>query len=501
MPDPLIFMTSDELIKAAFAFEEKYPPAEHYDFRLDADFLACLHTRFAYVEDFLKVSSLVYEHKINFAAIGIMEGKPLIYLNPDRLTFMWKGVHDNKWPVSLFYETLGCLLWHETLHVELRHFRHAGSNSPAAASRWNVAQDMVIDNLIHSRYPGWRNWHSFVDEVNQRIAASGKGNFLQKISVETPAAGEIHISQLLDKNLIVYFNLLELDTSEPDRQRIDEHRYGGTPDPLKKSGGASSGEAPGENIFDQLEGWARSRNEKTSKRPLAQPELGDIIAQKTAEGRRYNLLQVLKRYLRKISLKQKTYSWKKIGRKQPGSRPGIIRKKQPGEVLFVVDTSGSMAGYIQAEFSGLVNELYAAFSRLAKMQGAAFSRFYQLEADEQVRAIKPIENPEALKSLVNGSLKGMGGTDYRPVFEWVVKNWRKSGTTQALPDLILFLTDLDASLDFLNAAKYAAFESRLVWLYTRRGVPVVTPPRGDVCNVFPDDFGANAPYYSEGEHP
>lgn len=489
-------MTSDDLLKTAFAFEGKYPPAEHYDFRKDADFLTFLHTRFAYVEDFLKVSNLSFNPNTKLAAIGIKDEKPVICLNPERLTFLWKGVQNNNWPVALFYETLGCLLWHETLHVELRHFRLPGSHTAAEASRWNVAQDMVIDNLIHSRYNGWRNWGGYVDKINKRIDETGKGGFLKKISVENPAAGEVHISRLLDKNLIVYFNLLEIDTSEPDSQRIDEHQYGGTSDPLTKTKKPSGG-APKEDIFDKLEGWARARNEKAKARPLAQPETGDIIAQKTCEGRRYNLLQVLKRYLRKISLKQKTYSWKKTGRKQPGRRPGIIYKKQPGEVLFVVDTSGSMEAYIQTEFAGLIKELYAAFSRLAKMQGSAFSRFYQLEADQQVRAVKPIENVEALKNLVDGSLKGMGGTDYRPIFEWVLKNWRKSKTAQPLPDLILFLTDLDAPLDFLKAGKYSVFDSRLVWLYTKRGVPADYPPRGNLCNVFPDDFGANSPYYTE----
>jgi len=493
-------MTSDDLLKKAFAFEGKYPPAEHYDFRRDADFLAFLHTRFAFVEDFLKLCGLDYSVKSKLASIGLPEGQPVIRLNPERLTFLRKEAEAGKWPIALLYETLGCLLWHEVLHVELRHFTQA--HSGAESARWNVAQDMVIDNLIHSRYPGWRNWEEYVNRINVLIDKAEKSAYLQKISVGVAAAGEVHISELWARDIVVYFNLLQLDTSDQDKERVDDHEQEGSVDPLVKAGGSGKDKSkPPEDLFDKLESWARKRNEKAAGNAFTKPELGDIIAQKTGEARRYNLLQILKRYLRKISLKQNIHTWKKPGRKQPGRRPGVIHKKHPGEVLFIVDTSGSMKDYIEKEFSGLIKELYFAFSQLTKMQGAAFSRFFQIEADTQVHGITKIESVEGLKALIDGSrLRGMGNTDYQPAFDWTLKHWRKnSGSAQALPDLIFFLTDLDARHDFLLASKYAVLHNRLIWLYTRRGTPYAIPPRGTIYNVFPDDYGANWPYYSEGD--
>ncbi|KAF0125886.1 MAG: hypothetical protein FD189_1307 [Elusimicrobia bacterium] len=491
-------MTSDELIQKAFAFTGKYPAAERYDFRKDGDFADFLHTRFPFVEDFLKLSGLQYDEKCNLAAIGLPDGRPVIFINPDRLTSLYKGAQNGDWSPALFYETLGCLLWHEVLHVELRHFTQP--RGAAENARWNVAQDMVIDNLIHSRYPGWRNWKSMTERINGLIDKAGKGDYLQKIAVDAPAEGEVHIGGLWARDLVVYFNLLEMDVSAEDSQRVDDHRNEPDFDPLSRA--KSPPKAPAEDLFDKLENLARKRNEKAEQAgPMVEPELGDIIAQKTGEARRYNLLQILKRYLRRISLKQKTHTWKKPGRKQPGRRPGVIYKKQPGEVLFIVDTSGSMKDYLQKEFSGLVKELYFAFSQLTKMQGAAFSRFFQLEADTDVRGIKGIDSPAALRELAEGSkLSGRGGTDYRAAFDWTLKRWKENaGSGQALPDLVLFLTDLDARQDFLSAAKYSPFHSRLIWLYTGRGAPFARPPRGVICNVFPDDYGANYPYYTQGD--
>ena len=489
-------MTSDAILNAGFKFEGKYPPAELYNFTKDQAFAAYLHTHFPYVEEFLALNRLVFKATVALAAVKIIAGKAEIQFNPHRLTFLYNGVKEGRWGISDLYEALACLLWHETLHVQLRHFRLPVGMQGQHKERWNLAQDMVIDNLIHSRYPGWRNWEGQVAAINAKIDQQKQGQILKKLSVLKPAAEEFALTSLSDKDLMVYLNLLDVDAGKSQLPHFDEHSFT-EPEP--------DGELPGSQppalddaIIDKLEELARARNEHNERRPFAEEEPGDRIAQKTGEGRRYNLLSILRRYLRRLSFKQKANSWKKVSRKQPAKRPGAIYKKQPGEVLFIVDTSGSMIPFIENGLYGLIDSLYAAFSKLATTQGAAFSRFYELEADEKVKSVYKLKNPAELKMLLQKSFRGMGNTDYRPIFNWVLSNWTITGSVQKLPDLVLFVTDFDTDLGWLRQPRYAPFANRLVWLNTNKMDPAVRPPLGDVCNVFPDDYGASQPYVKQG---
>jgi len=495
-------MTSEEILNAGFKFKGSYPAAELYNFRKDQAFAAYLHIHFPYVEEFIALNTVAFNDAVPFAAISVKNGKAIMQLNPQRLTFLYKGIAEGRWGVSGFYQTLACLLWHEVLHVELRHFRLPGGLPKKNHDCWNVAQDMVVDNLIHSRYPGWRNLAAAVKDINAKIDEQKQGQILKKLAIGEPAAGEIPLTSLSDKDLMVYLNLLDIDCEQPPLPSIDNHEYT-EPDPAgnlpsDKSSGQPGDEVPDLNIdeaiIDQLEELARARNEQNEARSFSEQELGDLLAQKTGEGRRYNLLSILRRYLRRLSFKQKANSWKKSSRKQPGKRPGAIYKKQPGEVLFIIDTSGSMRPFIETGLYGLIESLYAAFSKLATTQGSAFSRFYELEADEKIKSIYQLKNPSELKNLVKKSFRGMGNTDYRPIFNWVLGNWSKTGSMQKLPDLLLFVTDFDTDLGWLKQAKYSPFGNRLVWLNTNKMQPDVRPPLGDVCNVFPDDFGASEPY-------
>jgi predicted metal-dependent peptidase len=493
-------MNSEEILIAAFAFKGEFPPGQRYDFRQDAAFMEYLRTRFPFVDDFLKLSAIEYAEDLAVAAITLKNQAPVIYLNPHRFTYIY-GLTGEGVPAAIIYQTLACLLWHEALHVQLRHFRLPGGFGGDASGRWNLVQDMVIDNIIHSEYPGWRCWQATVDHFNKRIIEKGKQELLRALYVDQPAEGAIRVTALSDKDLMVY--LLQLDEQKPQAPdfHVDEHGYGEKSDEPELNPPPPAprpDEEPGDDLSDaiasKLEELARARNQANADKPFTGQHKGDLIAQKAAEGRRYNLISILNRHLRRLSQKQKTNSWKKVSRKQYGRRPGMIYKKQPGEVLLIIDTSGSMVPFIEKGLSSLLNDLYNAFSKVASMQGAAFSRFYEVEADARIKSVSEVTGLGQLAELSRKAMRGTGNTDYRPVLNWALGNWRDTGSRQKLPDLIFFVTDFDADLKWLEHSKYTPLQRRLIWLNTNKFAPFRNPARGEVYDVFPDDFGVSQPY-------
>jgi len=101
--------------------------------------------------------------------------------------------------------------------------------------------------------------------------------------------------------------------------------------------------------------------------------------------------------------------------------PGLVHSEQH-DLIVAVDTSGSMS---QQDLSRAGSELAA----LADVEPG----ITVLVADASVQQVVP--TCELPGFLGNCRLKGGGGTDHRPVFEWIDMNRRR-------PDLFIGLTDL-----------------------------------------------------------
>lgn len=487
-------MTSEELLIKSFDFKEKYEKNEWYFFEKDSNFMDYLKKNLPSVYDFIYQSVINYREDVIVAGITIEENKPKIYLNPHRITFMHKGVSEYKWDLSLFYETLGCILWHESLHVILRHFAHSDLNA-----RWNVVQDIFIDNLIHSKYQGWRNWSDYIEKLNDKIEKEDKKDILKFLSVDKNLEGKVYIGDLNDSFLYSYLDILSEDAEEQNKRRFDSHFEENLPkegsnekfedfDPGLNKRDESQGNGKRRkkeedfeksDIFDRLASKARERNEKARSNIFSEKNISDIITEKSFEGSKYDLLNIIKKYLKKISYKQKRYTWKKTSRKLYGIRPGILYKKQPGEVLIIIDTSQSMLFFLRKYFASFLKDLYFNFVRLSKIYGA-FSFISYLEADDKITDSKELKNVSDMTELIEKTLKGGGGTDYKPVFDWIEEKRKKEGE-RSFPDLIIFLSDFGTNLDFLKEEKYAFLDNRLLWIYVGIGNYVAkSPPRGDL---------------------
>lgn len=132
--------------------------------------------------------------------------------------------------------------------------------------------------------------------------------------------------------------------------------------------------------------------------------------------------QILKERYRRMAIEHK---WDK-----PSKRyfprfyfPG--RTKAHGiKVVAAIDTSGSMS---KEQITKAISELYGL------TRSFSFLELWVTDCDAQVYEAKKVK-PDELSRLI---LKGGGGTDFRPVFDWVKKQFDNR------IDSLVFFTDLD----------------------------------------------------------
>ena len=473
-------MTSDELINLAFGSQQTYPLCELYIFQNDIFFLEYLQTNFPSVYDFITSKQLKIKHlKDGIAAVTVDQttGQVTLFINYHRITYIRNicfGMETEE-----FYETMACLIMHEQLHYMLKHFR-----VPFEAynhNQLNIAQDMVIDNMIHRINPGWRNWQNFVDEINDTIDKLGKNKLFHKISTEENSQYDL----LNFSDIDVYFYISELKL-ENEQDRIDKHEWNGDEvsedtegkqqeqqsqrednsctsqqsneqdnENSKPSKEESDNETdkPAEDMFDKLASKARERLAQNANRKISKlnnnSELLDKVINKIANGKEHNLFNILKKYIKKMSYKQTTNTWKKISKKQPLKRPGVMYKKTPGEVLIIIDTYGSMHDFINNKIEDTMNGVYTAFAKMAKVYGLP-SKIYKSDVDDRILTFNKINS---VKELYEVKIALGGGNDFQFVFDKLVLNWSKTAkSSQKFPDFILVLTDFGDDFSFLTSS-------------------------------------------------
>ncbi|MCR4663369.1 MAG: hypothetical protein K5622_05745 [Endomicrobiaceae bacterium] len=515
-------MTSDELINLAFSSKEKYPVYELYNFQTDNLFLEYLQNNYPSVYDFITSRQLKVKHlKDGIAAVTVNQttGQVILFINYHRITYIRNICSGLK--IEEFYETLACLIMHEQLHYMLKHFR-----VPFEAynhNQLNIAQDMVIDNMIHRINPGWRNWQNFVDEINNNIKKIDKGSMFREISTEENSQNDL----LNFSDLDIYFYISELKL-ENEQDRIDKHEWNGDevsedpegnqqqqsqqnnnssqkgneeqsseetgePKDSNKEGNDDKPSKPVEDMFDKLASKARERIAQNANRKISQlnnknSDLLDKVINKIANGKEHNLFNILKKYIKKISYKQTTNTWKKISKKQPLKRPGVMFKKVPGEVLIIIDTSGSMHEFINNKIEDTMNGVYSAFAKMAKVYGLP-SKIYKSDVDDRILTFNKITS---VKELYEVKIALGGGNDFQYVFDKLVLNWSKTAkSSQKFPDFILVLTDFGDDFSFLTKPEYKPVENKIIWLYTNFGCNFPLPKAGHVVDVLADDWSTS----------
>ncbi len=149
------------------------------------------------------------------------------------------------------------------------------------------------------------------------------------------------------------------------------------------------------------------------------------------------------------------YSWR-----LPNSRylhlglylPALQSETMP-PVVIAIDTSGSIDDLMLGKFTSELSAI---------MDDAQPERVYVIQCDADIQAVDKYEPGERIAL----DLEGGGGTDFRPVFEWVDR--------QAInPACLIYLTDLAGDFP-VSAPEYP-----VLWAATEDG----SPPWGEVVRI------------------
>lgn len=261
-------------------------------------------------------------------------------------------------------------------------------------------------------------------------------------------------------------------------------------DKKDKADNDSEKELP-QGFDDLMDEWcAKSRARLSQNDERFVPEnalIMDKMMHVIASGKEHNLFNLLQKFIKKISYKQTRYTWKKISKKQPYSKPGVMYKKTPGEVLLMIDTSGSMHDFINEHIAEMAQAIYAAFARMSRVYGVP-SRMYKADVDNRVLNFKKIEKVEELKEI---DLAGGGGNDFEHIFNKLVLHWKEhTHSSQKFPDFILVLTDFGDDWHFLDRPEYKEIAEKIIWLSTDPYYPL-RPSKGYIINVLSDDWSVS----------
>ena len=364
---------------------------------------------------------LVPVHRSSWCATAATDGYHVFY-NP-------------RWVAGLTsFETRG-LLAHEVLHVVFGHGDRRQGRDPR---RWNIACDHAINLLLLEQ--GFRlpaagmadatfnglSAEQIYDRLTERgeDAASGRPAFGGDVDGESgmvPVVGEDLVSP--DHPAVRPLRLPDA----PDMERIREIRVELAAEAGTKLQGVSAG-----RFQRELGGLKRSR---VDWRALLRVWLTDRL---------------------KSDWSSFPFNKKHLHR---GLLLPSLGVEAPREVVFAIDTSGSMQDATLAQLLGELRAFREAFP----------CRVTLLQADAEIQEVRVFEAMDGVEVPQCLAMKGRGGTDFRPVFQWLARE---------APDAVLLY-----ATDGLGTFPKAAPLSPVLWLLMPPHVSVDKIPFGACVEV------------------
>lgn len=286
------------------------------------------------------------------------------------------------------------LLKHEIMHVAYMHHLRRQNRDP---EKWNVAADLVINAL------------------------------LKKSGVELPEGGLVD-EQYADYSTEHVYNMLPDNPGGSGHLPGQQPGNGGFPPPWNFGGVEDHPDNTSEGAQQQLEEDvkqdiinAANTAKMMGKEPAGLDRLIDKIRQSKMPWRR-----LLARFFRNKTKDDAT--WRRPNRRYLAS--GIylpsLHSESMGPVVVGVDTSGSVQGAELEMYFGEVNAI------LKHVKPEAVHVVYCDARVSNVQKFTPNDLPLKVDSF---RPKGGGGTDFRPVFDYVAQNKLK-------PAVLLYLTDM-----------------------------------------------------------
>ena len=333
------------------------------------------------------------------------DGK-LLYVSPQWLLPMFM---QNKIQINRLY-------LHELLHCL---FCHLWSRKEREWRIWDLAADIAAESIL--------------DELYQKPVYIRPNSFRREKYQQWKAEHKVLTAEIL------YYDLLKCEEEEIARLeqefRKDDHHFWYTPN--SRSG-----------MADRQKKWEEMRRKMQTEMELFSKEAaGDspgLVEHLQAENRkRYDYREFLRKFSvlkeeMKVDMDTFDYIFYNYGMNLYGNMPLIepLETKEERKVedfVIVIDTSMSCKGELVQKF---LEETYSVLSESESF----FRRIHVhiLQCDEKIQSDVVIENAMQLKEYMSHfTVKGGGGTDFRPAFAYVEQLMRAKKFTK-LRGLIYF---------------------------------------------------------------
>jgi len=340
------------------------------------------------------------------AATAATDGRSVFY-NPDFID-------------TLSQPAIQGLIVHEILHVSNRHATRRGERDPR---KWNIACDLAINHIL--REAGYT--------LPSGGCFPGEGSF-----ADMP----------LGLSSEAYYDLLPADAGEGEGS--DPGGCGEVIDPTDAAGQPID-QAETASLEREIAVAVAAAQQSALKRgelSAGLQRLIDAILAPVVDWR-----EQLRDYVRPA---KRDYSMRRPNRRHVarGMYLPSLRSQELGDIVAAIDTSGSIGDATLRRFA---SELDAVASEGAKSITIVYHDADVVRVDKWT----PEDGPLTLTPC------GGGGTDHRPVFDWLAEQ-------AELPELVILLTDLASSFPA------QAPDVPVLWVSTWQGG---THPFGDRIDI------------------
>ncbi len=328
---------------------------------------------------------------------------------------------------ALSLEQTQFVLAHEALHCALSHFAR---RQHRIKFRWDVACDHAINPLL------------IKDGLKPPPGALALDQFEGMTAEEIyPCIDDNNSDQPMDQHI---YDGEQVDPHDSGQQQGDEQREGGR------------GQIPGEAETDaggssegQRQTGQESENGAPQPRPLTAGEreslaaqwqqrlagaaqqaqqagkLGGLMARMVGELLQPKLpwRMLLARYLTQVA--RDDYSYMRPSRREGTTIMPSLRSAQ-ADIVVTLDTSGSVSSEELNEFVAEIDTLKGQLRARVTLHACDTAL-----AEDGPWVFEPWEEFKLPKEFQGG-----GGTDFRPVFEWIERQGRQ-------PDMLLYFTDAE----------------------------------------------------------
>lgn len=309
--------------------------------------------------------------------------------------------YNPEWCDKLSDRQLRGLLCHEVLHLALQHIPRCGGRKPL---QWNIAADLKVNMEImadnNMELPP-----NAIQPGHHSDTYRYDGGKITDVAEKSAENCYQIIRKSMKKPPTTDMDLILSNSGDPDAdQKLEDKGI----KPIKASQTASLGRDWQSRVYSASQ-MAKGDMPAGVARELFKLEHSELPWQ-----------SIIKQRLRKLAVK---HSWKKPSKRYfPWYFPGRTKNKGV-KLVAVIDTSGSMS---KEQITKALSELYGL------MRAFNFLELFVLDCDAKAYEGKKVQIHELSKLL----LQGGGGTDFRPAFKWVKKEFNDD------IDSLIFFTDL-----------------------------------------------------------